>query len=252
MCDAVQHAHQALVVHRDLKPTNILVSTSGDVKLLDFGIAKLLEPAAWGLEASDTRHGDAHLTPDYAAPEQWHGGTITTATDVYALGVLLYELITGLRPRGLGTPHGPAAEAGAPTTRTPPSEAVRRGDPLPEAAAPGLDRRRLARRIRGDLDRIVLRALREEPDRRYGSAGQLGEEVGRFLEGRAVLAQPDTLGYRVRKFVGRNRLAVLAARCWWSAWPPSAAYRPGRRGSWPSSAGWPSRSATRPTRWCAC
>jgi eukaryotic-like serine/threonine-protein kinase len=210
VCDAVQHAHQALVVHRDLKPTNILVSTSGDVKLLDFGIAKLLEPAAWGLEASATRTEMRALTPDYAAPEQWHGQAITTATDVYALGVLLYELVTGLRPRAAGMPQGATLTPGAPTSRTPPSEAVRRSDPLPEAA-PGHDRRKLARRIRGDLDRIVLRALREEADRRYGSAGQLGEEVGRFLEGRAVLAQPDTVRYRIRKFVGRNRLAVLSA-----------------------------------------
>ena len=98
VCDAVQHAHRALVVHRDLKPSNILVSTAGDVKLLDFGIAKLLEPEAWGIEASETRAEMRALTPDYAAPEQREGGTITTATDVYALGVVLYELVAGVRP----------------------------------------------------------------------------------------------------------------------------------------------------------
>ncbi len=145
------------------------------------------------------------LTPDYAAPEQRHGGTITTATDVYALGVVLYELLAGVRPVAEGTRHDTGAREGIPTTATPPSEAVRR------SSGNDLDRRRLARRLRGDLDRIVLTALREEPERRYGSAGQLGEEIGRFLDGRPVLAQPDTVGYRVRKFVGRHRLAVAVS-----------------------------------------
>jgi eukaryotic-like serine/threonine-protein kinase len=205
VCDAVQHAHQALVVHRDLKPSNILVSAAGAVKLLDFGIAKLLEPQAWGIEASQTVTEMRTLTPDYAAPEQRHGGTITTATDVYALGVVLYELLAGVRPVAEGTRHDGGAREGAPTTATPPSDAVRR------SSRNELDGRRLVRRLRGDLDRIVLTALREEPVRRYGSAGQLGEEIGRFLEGRPVLAQPDTVGYRLRKFVGRNRLAVAVS-----------------------------------------
>ncbi len=218
VCDAVQHAHRALVVHRDLKPKNIFVSRTGDVKLLDFGIAKLLEPEAWGIEGSQTRAEMRVLSPDYAAPEQWHGGAITTATDVYALGVVLYELVTGARPSTQGT-REPRALGGAPTPVTPPSEALRRGLE-PEGSgtagpAPGRpdarERRRLARRVRGDLDRIVLTALREEPERRYVSAGQLGEEIGRFLDGRAVLAQPDTASYRVRKFVARHRLAVFAS-----------------------------------------
>jgi serine/threonine-protein kinase len=205
VCDAVQHAHQALVVHRDLKPSNILVSSAGAVKLLDFGIAKLLEPQAWGIEASQTLTEMRTLTPDYAAPEQRHGGTITTATDVYALGVVLYELLAGVRPVAEGTHNEGGAREGAPTTATPPSEAVRR------SSGNDLDRRRMARRLRGDCDRIVLTALREEPVRRYGYAGQLGEEIGRFLDGRPVLAQPDTVGYRVRKFVGRHRLAVAVS-----------------------------------------
>ncbi len=203
VCDAVQHAHRALVVHRDLKPSNILVSPGGGVKLLDFGIAKLLEPEAFGVEASVTQTGMGALTPDYAAPEQRQGGGITTATDVYGLGVVLYELVAGVRPRAEG-------RGGGPTTLTPPSEAVRRGLG-PGEARPEVERRRRARRIRGDLDRIVLTALRDEPERRYGSAGQLGEEIGRFLDGRPILAQPDTFGYRLRKFVGRNRVAVSAA-----------------------------------------
>src|SRR4029450_9910375 len=184
--DAVQHSHQALVVHRDLKPTNIFVSRAGGVKLLDFGIAKLLEPEAWGVAGSETQTALAALTPDYAAPEQWRRGPITTATDVYALGVLLYELVTGVRPLGHGLPHDARTRESAPTVTTPPSEAIRQGMRAPAApGALGRDRRRQARRLRGDLDLIVLTALQEEPDRRYVSAGQLGEEIGRFLEGRA-------------------------------------------------------------------
>ncbi len=206
VCDAVQHAHRALVVHRDLKPSNILVSTAGDVKLLDFGIAKLLEPQAWGIERPETRTEMRALTPDYAAPEQRRGGPITTATDVYALGVVLYELVAGVRPVAEGALDEAEGSEGVPTTLTPPSEALRR------STRPGEpDHRWRARRIQGDLDRIILTALREEAERRYASAGQLGEEIGRFLDGRPVLAQPDTVGYRFRKFVGRNRLAVFTS-----------------------------------------
>ncbi len=218
VCDAVQHAHRALVVHRDLKPSNIFVSRSGNVKLLDFGIAKLLDPDAWDLGSLATRAEMRLITPEYGAPEQRHGGPITTATDVYALGVVLYELLTGLRPRELSHAHEATS---SPVTA--PSEAVRRfasagktsgesQDPRDTGATAHLaDARNLVRRIRGDLDRIVLKALREEPERRYESAGQLGEEIERFLGGHAVLAQPDTMRYRARKFVGRNRLAVTAA-----------------------------------------
>jgi serine/threonine-protein kinase len=224
VCDAVQHAHRALVVHRDLKPSNIFVSRSGTVKLLDFGIAKLLDPEAWEVESSATRADRRLITPEYSAPEQRQDGPTTTSTDVYALGVVLYELLTGLRPRAF-RPTGASLdlrdEMSSPIT--PPSEALRRlssgratdGRPHeprsgPERAPVG-DPRKLVRRIRGDLDRIVLTALRNEPERRYASAGQLAEEIERFLEGRAVLAQADTLRYRARKFVGRNRLAVTAA-----------------------------------------
>jgi serine/threonine protein kinase/Tfp pilus assembly protein PilF len=224
VCDAVQHAHRALVVHRDLKPSNIFVSRSGIVKLLDFGIAKLLDPRAWDVGSVATRAELRLITPEYAAPEQRRDGHITTATDVYALGVVLYELLTGIRPRGptgsLGSSH---QQDLVPSPVIAPSEVVRRFtsnrstlERTRESTATDVtwtvaERRRLFRRIRGDLDRIVLNALREEPERRYASAGQLGEEIERFLAGRAVLAQPDTVSYRARKFVGRNRLAVTAA-----------------------------------------
>jgi serine/threonine-protein kinase len=207
VCHAVHHAHRALVVHRDLKPSNIFVSRAGDVKLLDFGIAKLLDPEVWALGSSVTRAEIRLVTPAYAAPEQGMGAPITTATDVYGLGVVLYELLTGVRPR---EPRGDGAGHEATTTGfgpvSAPSEAIRR---LARPAAG--ESRRLARRIRGDLDRIVLTALRDEPERRYASAGQLGEEIDRFLEGRPVLAQPDTLAYRARTFVRRHRIPVTAA-----------------------------------------
>jgi eukaryotic-like serine/threonine-protein kinase len=224
VCDAVQHAHRALVVHRDLKPSNIFVSRSGNVKLLDFGIAKLLDPEAWDVGSTATRAEMRLITPEYGAPEQRQDGPITTATDVYALGVVLYELLTGRRPRELcaiGTTPPLHDAIASPVTA--PSEALRRLSGVKAAdewshelrSGPArldaADRRHLVRRMRGDLDRIVLKALRDEPERRYESAGQLGEEIERFLEGRAVLAQPDTLTYRARKFVGRNRLAVTAA-----------------------------------------
>ena len=224
VCDAVQHAHRALVVHRDLKPSNIFVSRSGMVKLLDFGIAKLLDPGAWDVGSVATRADLRLITPEYAAPEQRRDGHITTATDVYALGVVLYELLTGLRPReSSGSPTPSHQQDLIPSPVIAPSEVVRRftsngsalertGDSTAtDVTWSDADRRRLFRRLRGDLDRIVLTALREEPERRYASAGQLGEEIERFLTGRAVLAQPDTVGYRARKFVGRNRLAVTAA-----------------------------------------
>ena len=223
VCDAVQHAHGALVVHRDLKPSNIFVSRSGNVKLLDFGIAKLLDPDVRDGRTPATRPEMRLITPEYAAPEQRQDRPITTATDVYGLGVVLYELLIGRRPREFGATHGSSqAQDGSPSPVIAPSEAARRPtaqkamlegaleSPATEATSNVADRRKLSRRIRGDLDRIVLTALREEPERRYASAGQLGEEIERFLGGYAVLAQPDTVRYRARKFVGRNRLAVTA------------------------------------------
>jgi eukaryotic-like serine/threonine-protein kinase len=193
VCDAVQHAHGALVVHRDLKPSNTLVSSAAEVKLLDFGIAKLLEPDELGVDAPLTRDTAGLFTPEYAAPEQFLGGAITTATDVYSLGVLLYELLTGVRPFQFEGKRPAETERAITSGAFPPPS------------------RRLGRRRGDDLDAIVFTALQPRPERRYASAGQLGEDIGRFLEGRPVVARPDTLTYRIHRFVGRHRVAVGAA-----------------------------------------
>ena len=190
VAEAVQYAHGRLVVHRDLKPSNILVTAAGEPRLLDFGIAKLLAGGDDEIPELSTRAELRLLTPEYAAPEQIHGEPVTTATDVYSLGVLLYELLTGQRP---ARPARPTLADGP--TRPPSSV----------AAQPAT-----GRRLRGDLDRIVLMALRREPERRYGSAGQLAEDLERHLAGMPVRAQPDTFRYRAGKFVARNRLLVVA------------------------------------------
>ncbi len=216
VCDATQHAHRALVVHRDLKPSNIFVSRTGDVKLLDFGIAKLLEGDT-DSAGGTTRDGRA-LTPGYAAPEQLRREPVTTATDVYALGVVLYELLVGRRPFEPATKSLFELERLLMTTDPPPpSQAIEQAlrphssDPAEVARVRRSTPARLARRLRGDLDRVVLKALRREPDRRYASAGQLAEEIDRLLEGRPIIARPDTLSYRTARFVGRNRVPVAAS-----------------------------------------
>lgn len=204
--DAVQYAHQQLIVHRDLKPSNILVTASGEVKLLDFGIAKVLDAEAERAESATlTQFGFRMLTPEYAAPEQLRGEAVTTATDVYALGVLLYELLAGQRPtpaRGQAT-----ASAGAPAKPlTRPSAQV--SDQAARVRSTSADR--LSRTLRGDLDTIALRALHEEPERRYRTAEALREDLRRYLAGRTVHARPDSRWYRARKFIARNRTAVVA------------------------------------------
>lgn len=197
ICEAVRFAHQNLVVHRDLKPANILVRPDGEPKLLDFGIAKLLEadePAVF-VTALDRQR----LTPAYASPEQVRGEPITTVSDVYALGALLYEILSGQPAHRFANPNPPPTEL---------LRVVGHDEPLrPSAVAREMS---ILRKLRGDLDNIVLKALRKEPARRYGGVGGFAEDIRRYLDDRPVQAGKDTLGYRTGKFFKRNKLAVAA------------------------------------------
>jgi eukaryotic-like serine/threonine-protein kinase len=208
VCAAVRAAHQKLIVHRDLKPGNILVTTDGSVKLLDFGIAKLMRDEQPVDLPTATQIGHRAFTPEYAAPEQMTGRAVDTTADVYALGVILFELLTGRRPFDL---QGKSlAEMERLVTESP---APRPSTFIDETRARVLGERsvtRARRRIEGDLDAIVLMALRKEPERRYPSVDALVRDVTHHLEQQPVLARPDSVGYRVRKFVRRRKLESIA------------------------------------------
>src|SRR6202789_2138959 len=205
---AVQYAHAHLVIHRDLKPANILVTAEGQIQLLDFGIAKLLTEGE-AKETELTQLGGRALTPDYAAPEQIAGATVTTAADVYALGVMLYELLTGERPYKLKRDSRGALE-----------EAILKADPaapsraaLNEAAAAvrATTAKKLSSTLRGDLDTIAIKALKKSPAERYATANAFGEDIERYLRGDVVLAQPDSVAYRALKFARRHWVGIAAA-----------------------------------------
>jgi Tol biopolymer transport system component/serine/threonine protein kinase len=198
VCEAVQHAHESLVVHRDLKPSNILVTPAGEIKLLDFGIAKALTaPEGDTL----TRTGDRLMTPEYAAPEQVRGDPVTTATDVYALGAILYLLLTGRQAHQIaGRTAAERDQVICEVQPQPPSAAVR-----------GTVRDRLRQRLAGDLDTIVLMALRKEPARRYPSVKALLDDLERHRTGLPVHARRDSPAYRTRKFFGRRRTPIGVA-----------------------------------------
>jgi serine/threonine protein kinase len=194
---AVASAHSRLVVHRDLKPSNILVTDDGQVKLLDFGIAKLLEQSV-AQETELTQISGRALTPDYASPEQIAGEPIGTASDVYSLGVLLYKLLTGSQPYKLRRNSRVALE-----------DAIMQAEPtLPSEAAANRSQLKM---LRGDLDTIVLQALKKRPEQRYATVNAFAEDIERYLDGRPVLARPDSRWYRLSKYVLRNRVAVGAA-----------------------------------------
>jgi tetratricopeptide (TPR) repeat protein len=205
VCSAITYAHQRLVIHRDIKPANIRVTGEGEPKLLDFGIAKILDPAM-SVRIEQTMTFLGVMTPEYASPEQVRGENMTTSSDVYSLGVVLFELLTDQRPYQI-TRRRPDQIARAITEQEParPSTAVARGDGGSKSQVPS------PKMLRGDLDNIVLKAMRKEPQRRYASVEQLSGDIRRHLTNLPVIARPDTRSYRAAKFVQRNRVWVAMA-----------------------------------------
>ncbi len=197
VCNVVDHAHRNLIIHRDLKPTNIFVTKDGTVKLLDFGIAKLLDPART-FDKALTAADSSPLTPEYSSPEQLRAQPVTIASDIYSLGVLLYTLLARRQPYSLvGLSAAERERVVCDNVPVTPSDAV--------SHAP------LRKRLRGDLDSIVMMALRKEPERRYATARELAADIGRYRTNRPVAARPDSVGYRMSRFFRRNRASVVAA-----------------------------------------
>ncbi len=202
VCGAVQYAHQNLIVHCDLKPSNILVTEESVPMLLDFGIAKLLDPVSLGFATDIAQTRQRAFTLSFASPEQLSGRPVTTATDVYALGVILYELLTGLSPYAAADHSSPAQWI----------KSVCDDDaPAPSTTIPIETPERNSRALRGDLDAIVLKALRKDPRDRYGSVDQMAEDIRRHLGGQPVLARKNTAPYVIRKFLSRHKIGVAAA-----------------------------------------
>ncbi len=225
VCSAVHYAHQNLVIHRDLKPSNILVSSDGTPHLLDFGIAKILNPALSGLTVDLTAGPLGPMTPEYASPEQVRGETLTTASDIYSLGVVLYELLTGHRPYQFQSrvPHV-IAQVICEQEPEKPSTVINRlqtnpyGDSSETILSPEIVSRtregqpdKLRRKLQGDLDNIILMAMRKESPRRYASVEQFSEDIRRHLEGLPVIARQPTFTYQAAKFIKRNKVGVAAA-----------------------------------------
>lgn len=200
VCDAVAYAHRNLIIHRDIKPSNIIVSPDGEPKLLDFGISKLIDESRKG---TDTVTQLGAMTPAYASPEQIDGRPVSTATDIYSLGVVLFKVLTGIVPFGSNETSNPEVM----------KEVVESQPALPSVvvhdAVP--DRAILASELKGDLDNIVMKALRKEPERRYRTVDQFSEDIWRYIDGLPVTARPATLAYRASKFYKRNRIQVVAA-----------------------------------------
>ncbi|HTD29278.1 MAG TPA: serine/threonine-protein kinase, partial [Xanthomonadaceae bacterium] len=204
VCDALAYAHRQLVLHRDIKPSNILVDSEGRAKLLDFGVAKLLETAD---QAEESRTVERAYTPDYASPEQVFGRPIGVASDVYSLGVLLYRLLTGQSPYRFDTSDtATLVQALTDVQILPPSRAV-----LADAGAQTSERRKRSRQIAGDLDTVLSKALQKLPERRYPSVDAFADDLRRFLAHQPIHARPDAFWYRARMFLRRNTLAVIAA-----------------------------------------
>ena len=225
VCSAVQYAHQNLIVHRDIKPGNILVTKDGNPKLLDFGIAKLLDEDLTELDKRLMRTGVWHLTPEFASPEQIKGESITTSSDIYSLGVMLYQLLTGHQPYQL-TSSSPVAIGRIITEEqvVKPSEKIKETEEI--ATTDGTTKKitpesisnyrmekpeKLYNHLRGDLDNIIIKAMHKDPSRRYASVEQFSEDIRRHLIGLPVIARNDTLGYRLSKFIQRHRVGFVSS-----------------------------------------